>query len=922
MIYHDFDLWIDERNGDHYPLRAESHANAKGKLYLDPASPEWADDLHKLDEEKTNRQFSKTFGGRLYHSLFQGDIGNLYHESRGQVIGNDQAGLRIRLRIVPPELSVIPWELLFDGDRFLATSTKTPLTRFIELRAPIKELKTTLPIKVLLVIPEGSGLDTAAETHSVMTALKDLGEDVQYHVLDKKVTRQAIRDALKENPYHIFHFIGHGSYNENHHGCLALNAEDKEGAKKTSLRPIKAESFGLFFQDYPTTKLVILNSCEGAQVSATKPLAGMAPQIVNAGVPAVIAMQYPIPDKVAKLFACEFYKALCQDVDQGRVDAAIAYARRSLCQEFDETNDFALPVLFMRSPGGVIFDLQEHNNRIATAREAHTAQEVVKAREHNIETLREQRLQSAPEAAAQLDQQIQEETQNAQLAQGKIQQWRKRVVITSILVAFFVVAAAWTGFFAIGGLDDYLERKFVTSIMDTRMDKPFSDDVRLIMIREGENGALGKFDPADLSSFVPRWRANYAKLIRDLTDAKAKVVVLDIYFLQAQRATDDETKANQCLADAINYARGKGMKVIIGVRANPDGEVKDKMPEAIEQALNGSWGDVANLYRRNVTGLTREALLGRKLTGEAAAGCVGAESRVLPSLPLLAIMQAGGPTQTVEYCSPEEQNSIGKWNQPITACMDEEQEQLNLRDADGQIVKQISFYSDYQSASEPVPMFIKVDLARVSQLEDERITQPVQALYFSSENAQTWPDPCAAVTENANAKLLPDVWKLRNPGAYQEKIVLIGVQSIGECGQSGKDIVCVSDSEGDGRNGKRFGVEVQANILSNLLMCVYIRPVSIWWNLLIVLLMVALGVLLQTRFRNWLRWRPPFKRSRLDKPPEIPFLIIIVAVLYLLIAFIAYKQWRVLFAYLHYHLAALFITYWIIGLTRKRLGLH
>ena len=68
-------------------------------------------------------------------------------------------------------------------------------------------------------------------------------------------------------------------------------------------------------------------------------------------------MQYPFADTAAVLFAREFYRKLCTGSNRGRVDAAVSHARNRLQMDFVDTLAFATPVLYMRSPTGVIFDL-------------------------------------------------------------------------------------------------------------------------------------------------------------------------------------------------------------------------------------------------------------------------------------------------------------------------------------------------------------------------------------------------------------------------------------------------------------------------------------------------------------------------------------------------------------------------------------
>jgi hypothetical protein len=54
-----------------------------------------------------------------------------------------------------------------------------------------------------------------------------------------------------------------------------------------------------------TLRLVVLNACEGGRASVEDPFAG-SPAPGAAGLPAVVAMQFPITDAAAVTFASEF----------------------------------------------------------------------------------------------------------------------------------------------------------------------------------------------------------------------------------------------------------------------------------------------------------------------------------------------------------------------------------------------------------------------------------------------------------------------------------------------------------------------------------------------------------------------------------------------------------------------------------------
>jgi len=79
--------------------------------------------------------------------------------------------------------------------------------------------------------------------------------------------------------------------------------------------------------------------------------------MVRFGVPAVVAMQYPIGDDPAITFAREFYKSLCLGEGAGQVDVAVAYARSMLAIVYPHSPAWAAPVLYTHAADGIIYRL-------------------------------------------------------------------------------------------------------------------------------------------------------------------------------------------------------------------------------------------------------------------------------------------------------------------------------------------------------------------------------------------------------------------------------------------------------------------------------------------------------------------------------------------------------------------------------------
>ena len=85
------------------------------------------------------------------------------------------------------------------------------------------------------------------------------------------------------------------------------------------------------------------------RAAAVDPFAGIATALIQAGLPAVVAMQFPISDQAAIAFSETFYQSIAQG---DPVDVAMAEGRKKLWQ----LDEWATPVLFLRSKDGVLFE--------------------------------------------------------------------------------------------------------------------------------------------------------------------------------------------------------------------------------------------------------------------------------------------------------------------------------------------------------------------------------------------------------------------------------------------------------------------------------------------------------------------------------------------------------------------------------------
>lgn len=138
---------------------------------------------------------------------------------------------------------------------------------------------------------------------------------------------------------------------------------------------------------------------------------------------------------------------------------------------------------------------------------------------------------------------------------------------------------------------------------------------------------------------------------------------------------------------------------------------------------------------------------------------------------------------------------------------------------------------------------------------------------------------------------------------YEDKIVLVGYEN-GDL----KDVLS---------GGKRFGVQIQATAISNILNEVFIYKLPPLYNYLIILLMALVAAALYTPLGECLRFSIPVPVPWTKLVIPIPVSLIVLAVIYLLTAFIVYRSSRV-YLDVCYHIAALGISYALIWLVLRK----
>ena len=136
--------------------------------------------------------------------------------------------------------------------------------------------------------------------------------------------------------------MGHAAFDEAS-GTGSLLFETEEGLAAPVSGPTMAE----LLRGAAIPPLIVLNACESAR--SFDLFTGVATALVQAGVAAVVAMQFPISDVAAVTFSEVLYERLSA-LDP--VDAAVAEGRLAIRLAQPGSMEWGTPVLFLRSPDG------------------------------------------------------------------------------------------------------------------------------------------------------------------------------------------------------------------------------------------------------------------------------------------------------------------------------------------------------------------------------------------------------------------------------------------------------------------------------------------------------------------------------------------------------------------------------------------
>lgn len=380
---HKFDIFITPRSGDEYNVQVvDSPAGGPteaASVTINKADPLVAPVMAQMVERQRvrPRESLQVLGEWLADRLLPaGDVRTLYQRSLGRV-GSESLTIRLS---VPDSLIEVPWEYTWDPtarDFLLLNQQVLLVRRPVEMGLARDIAAVEGPLRMLLAIadiddPNIARLDVVGELEGLHRAVQDLLEEDELSIdilfggrdearaeiearaagwegvalLDTPLAPDELIFALQRG-VHIWHYIGHGQSDPKKGGQLLLT--DKYG----DMYPFGAENLRTVLAGGDSLGLVYLNACETAMPNTGRDLLSMADALVRAQVPAVVAMQYKVPDMAAANFARAFYQAVAGGEPLHLALARGRQAVRAIARRLDI--DWGIPVLYLRTQDGLVW---------------------------------------------------------------------------------------------------------------------------------------------------------------------------------------------------------------------------------------------------------------------------------------------------------------------------------------------------------------------------------------------------------------------------------------------------------------------------------------------------------------------------------------------------------------------------------------
>jgi hypothetical protein len=319
------------------------------RLFRDWATRARIDPLGPLPRRRFNQgEAIRLLGSILFDAVLPDEIGRRFDELVST--GNERVELALHFdrTVIPTEFVDMPWEYLYIGppvfrkDAQVAAEEKLAFVRVdnSEYQEPARPTRRQLSALMVPVTPPAQGDDPTADevVEQACGVIEGLGgfgvETLQMR------TPMDLMNKLADGAYDILHYVGFGRY--------------EEGADRLALGPSpdfyrEAQPFAALLPDGALApRIVILQQIDGPPDSVPPDLSVFAWRLLQRGVEAVVAYQFPLARRLGKEFNREFYTKIAGGES---FETAVQKARTLIWTMEPDLHAFLAPAAFVTHPG-------------------------------------------------------------------------------------------------------------------------------------------------------------------------------------------------------------------------------------------------------------------------------------------------------------------------------------------------------------------------------------------------------------------------------------------------------------------------------------------------------------------------------------------------------------------------------------------
>jgi hypothetical protein len=301
-------------------------------------------DILLLNKKRPSNEELNTFGRGLFDYVIRDGVREIYN-----TLSQDT---RICIHILTnrADLQLLPWEYLLFPKQASAPWRNRTIVRVVpsvgqKLPEPLDLSTPGAKLKILFVYADPPDKGQVPWLQVLKGIELKLAAQIPKQGFDLTLvegTPKRLFEALRDNSFDIFHFVGHGDLDpETKKGhLLLLDQQNEKGV------PYDCEDLAATLRDHQI-RLAILSACNTSVGNTAVPFGVVAEALLRERIPAVIANHLPVPIASVATFVGRLYEVLLAN---GDIDQAFNEGRYRLWEEMQLTKqaryEWGIPTLY------------------------------------------------------------------------------------------------------------------------------------------------------------------------------------------------------------------------------------------------------------------------------------------------------------------------------------------------------------------------------------------------------------------------------------------------------------------------------------------------------------------------------------------------------------------------------------------------